>query len=156
VTYLSESAIKAAIDEWAESQVDANIAEQIELNKKYNEKYANDDTTPRWGSYRRPVYPTEVEQFDREEIRDEIAEEFYNEMPSEGIELPGLGLATLVDEYGGEGQGDDWWRVFKIGDDYYKADHFYSSYDTEPWHSDCTIFPVVGREKVVTEWVSAK
>jgi hypothetical protein len=153
VTYLSESAIKAAIDEWAESQVDDSIAESIERNKEYNEKYAN-DTTPRYGSYRRPVYPTEVEQFDREEIRDEIAEEFYNEMPKEGIELPGLGLVTLVDEYGGEGQGEDYWRIFKIGDNFYKADHYYASYgESEPWQSECTIFPVVGKQVMVTKWV---
>jgi hypothetical protein len=147
VTYTGEQ-IKTAIDDWAETQVDDSIARQIALNKSLNEKYGEAKSYG-YGSYKRKVT---VEEFDRETVRNHIAENFYD--GEDTIELPGLGLAKLVDSYGGEGQGDEWWRVFEIDGEHYKADHYYSSYDTEPWHTDCTIFPVVGREKVVTEWVA--
>lgn len=148
MTY-TEGQIKAAIDVWAEAQVDAEIAERIQHNKEYIEKYGGNGNN----RYFRPeYYPTEVDKFDRESVQNELAEAFYE--GEDTIELPGLGLAKLVDSYGGEGQGDEWWRVFEIDGEFYKADHYYSSYDTEPWHTDCTIFPVVGREKVVTEWVA--
>lgn len=145
MTYTGEQ-IKAAIDAWAETQVDDNIAEQIKYNLELNEKYGD---AKNYYEKRRVT----VEQFDRENVRNSIAEEFYEVYGNDTIELPGLGTVKLVDSYGGEGKGEEWWRVFEIGGEFYKADHFYSSYDTEPWHTDCTIFPVVSREKVVTEWV---
>lgn len=145
--------IHVAIEAWAESQVDKSIAETIEDNLGYNAKYDSGEYTK--ASWYRPQ-PVNAEDFDREEVRDELAEGFYEsyDFPKEGVELPGLGTAKLVDSFGGEGQGDELWIILSIGDQHYKADHYYSSYDgSEPWHGNCTIFPVVGREKTVTEWV---
>jgi hypothetical protein len=150
VTYLTEGQIKAAIDAWAESQVDTEIAERIQRNKEYIEKYGDGGNN----RYFRPeYYPVEVDKFNRESVRNDLAEGFYD-IEGEGVDLPGIGTAKLVDSYGGEGQGDDYWRVFEIAGDFYKADHYYNSYDVDPWHGSCRIFPVVGREKVVTEWVA--
>lgn len=142
--------IHDAIDAWAESQVDADIAESIKNNREYNEKYGG---RPNYSGGKTP-WPTTPEAFDREDVRNQIAESFYDEMPDAGIELPGLGLATKVDSFGGEGQGEDLWLIFKIGDQHYKADHYYASYDgCEPWHGNCSIFPVMGKEVTVTKWV---
>jgi len=148
----TDTQIHNAIEAMAEAKVDAYIAETIEDNKKYNAKYDSGEYTK--SSWYRPQ-PTSVEDFSREDIVAELAEGFYEEydFPEEGVELPGLGVAKLVDSYGGEGLGEELWIVFEIDGQHYKADHYYSSYETEPWHGNASWFPVVGREKVVTEWV---
>lgn len=150
--------IHDAIGAMAAAKVDEAIAERIEDNKEYNEKYGGRNVYGYgYGSTPKKVpYPTTPEEFDREEIQDQIAEGFYEayDFPKEGVELPGLGTAKLVDSYGGEGLGEELWIIFEIDGQHYKADHYYSSYDgTEPWHGNCTIFPVVGKEVVKTEWV---
>lgn len=35
-------------------------------------------------------------------------------LPNPGFTLPGIGRAVIVDEFGGEGQGDQYWLVFKV------------------------------------------
>jgi hypothetical protein len=160
VTYFTGTQIHNAINAWAESQVDASIAESIKSNQEYNEKYGG-RTVYSYSGYRgepkKVPYPTTPEEFNREDVATQLAEGFYEayDFPKEGVELPGLGTATLVDSYGGEGLGEELWIIVKIGDQHYKFDHFYSSYDgTEPWHGNCTIFPVVGKEVIVTKWVA--
>lgn len=142
MTYLTETDIKGAIDAWADAKVDDEIARRIERNKDYLEKY---------GENRYYSHPVKVEDFNRVSVRNSLAEAVYDR---DEIDIPGLGTVKLVDSYGGEGLGEEYWRVYEIQGNFYKADHFYSSYDVEPWHSDCTWFPVIGREKVVTEWVA--
>jgi hypothetical protein len=149
--YLTESQIREAIDAWAEARVDEHIAESIERNKEYNEKYGG--RTDYWNRNKRTPWPTTVEEFNREDEIQRLAEDFYEAYGESERDLPGLGLAKLVDSYGGEGQGDDYWQVWEIAGKFYKADHYYNSYDVEPWHGNASWFPVVGREKVVTEWV---
>lgn len=147
MTYTATQILEA-IDAWAEAQVDTEIARRIERNKEYLEKYSASNNR-----YFRPeYYPVEVDKFDRESVRNDLAEEFYD--GDQTVTLPELGEVKLVDSYGGEGQGDEFWRVFEIGGEHYKADHYYNSYDVEPWHYNASWFPVVGREKVVTEWVA--
>lgn len=153
MTYFTGTQIHDAIDAMAEAKVDESIAETIKDNIEYNAKYDSGEYTK--SSWYRPQ-PTKVEEFDREEVRDELAEGFYEayDFPEEGVELPGLGTAKLVDSYGGEGKGEEYWRIYEINGQYYKADHYYSSYDgSDPWHGNCTIFPVVGKEVVKTAWV---
>jgi hypothetical protein len=151
VTY-TEGQIKAAIDEWAEAQVDANIAEDIKYRKVHNEKarkIENGELEKPSAWWRANYYSEDPESFDREEIRHEIAEEFYSEVDE--TELPGLGKAKLVDSYGGEGKGEEYWRVFEIDGNLYKADHYYASYgESEPWQDACTWFPVTAKTKTVT------
>jgi hypothetical protein len=45
--------------------------------------------------------------------------------------IPGIGKWVEVDQYGGEGKGEDWWAVFhfKEPDIYVKIDGYYTSYD---------------------------
>lgn len=45
------------------------------------------------------------------------------------IEVPGLGTLEYVEDYGGEGQGDDYWVVFKVGNQLFRKDGWYASYD---------------------------
>jgi hypothetical protein len=47
----------------------------------------------------------------------------------ETVEVPGLGKLEYVEDYGGEGSGDDYWVVFKIGDQFFRKDGWYASYD---------------------------
>lgn len=154
MTYFTGTQIHDAIDAMAAAGVDESIAESIKWNLEYNAKHDS-------GEYAKSRYykpqPVKAEEFDREEIQDQLAEGFYEayDWPKDGVELPGLGIAKLVDSYGGEGKGEEYWIVFEIDGKHYKADHYYSSYDgSDPWHGNCTIFPVIGREKVVTEWVA--
>jgi hypothetical protein len=152
VTKFTGSQIHDAINAWAETQVDAEITESIERNKAYIEKYGESPSR-----YARRVQ-LEVEDFDREEVRDQIAESFYEHFDSsksDPVELPGLGTVEFVENFGGEGMGDSQWLVFKIGDQHYQADHYYSSYDGgEPWHGNCTIFAVEGKPVTKIEWVA--
>jgi hypothetical protein len=143
----TETQIREAIEAWAEARVDQHILDSIERNKDYNERYKDNRY------YRR--YPTTVEEFNREDEISRLAENFYDAYGQSTRDLPGLGVAKLVDSYGGEGQGDEYWQVWEIAGSFYKADHYYSSYDVEPWHGNAAWFPVVAREKVVTEWVQS-
>lgn len=148
MTY-TNTQIHDAINAWAETQVDEDIADSIESGKKLNEQYGGRTT---WRSSNKIPWPTKVEEFNREDVRDRIAESFY-EPTNRVVELPGLGEAVHVDNYGGEGLGEEYWRIIKIGDEYYKADHYYSSYDGgDNWHGVCTIFPVESREVTKIEW----
>ena len=54
-----------------------------------------------------------------------------------------------VDEFGGEGQGYDYWVVVKdiLNDKYYKCSGYYTSYDGG--HLD-SVLPVVPKEKTIT------
>lgn len=45
------------------------------------------------------------------------------------FEVPGLPTIRYIDSYGGEGQGDDYWVVFKCGEQYFRVDGWYASYD---------------------------
>jgi len=79
-----------------------------------------------------------VNEFDDEQrVSQEYWEGTYEELKNYGwsssgknaIEVPGLGELEYVDEYGGEGKGDDYWVVFKIGEQYFRVDGWYASYD---------------------------
>lgn len=149
---LTGNQVRDAITAWAESKVDAEIAGQIASNKEYNLKY--EDGTYEKTRYYRPQ-KVNVEDFDRDDVLHELIEEdFYGSAYGEfSVDIPELGTVRLVDSYGGEGQGEDYWKVFEIQGLYYKFDHYYTSYESTPWHDECTIFPVVGKEVTVTKWV---
>lgn len=56
----------------------------------------------------------------------------YDKLPFDGLETP-FGRATLVEAFGGEGSGDQYWFVFKItnpGDErLFRRDGWYASYE---------------------------
>jgi len=51
----------------------------------------------------------------------------------DGWQVPDLGLVRLVDNYGGEGQGDDYWMVISVSDGYttrlFKMNGYHVSHD---------------------------
>ena len=54
----------------------------------------------------------------------------------ETVEIEGFGLAEGVTSHGGEGEGDQRWIVFKIGERYFRTTGFYSSWDGTEWYND--------------------
>ncbi len=45
------------------------------------------------------------------------------------VEVPGLPTLKYVDSYGGEGQGDAYWVVFSVDNQFFRIDGWYASYD---------------------------
>lgn len=66
----------------------------------------------------------------------------------ESEEVPGLGTVTTVSEYGGEGDGDQYWVVVKVGDRYIMKPGYYASHDGG--YLDGDAYEVTPVEKVVT------
>lgn len=90
--------------------------------------------------------------------------EKYKEMPSKWnvkkkwvLDQLGLGEVVEVDQYGGEGQGDDWWSVkhFVDHDVYIKIEGSYASYNGTEFYSGYG-YEVKPQEKVVTVFESIK
>lgn len=69
-------------------------------------------------------------------------------------EVPGLGTLAYVDDYGGEGQGDDYWVVFSLtqGDvtRHFKKPGWYQSYAGGELDGD--LMDVTPVQKVITVW----
>lgn len=55
-----------------------------------------------------------------------VYEQLHDE---EDVEVPSLGKLEYVDSYGGEGSGDEYWVVFKLGEQLFRVDGYYASYD---------------------------
>lgn len=73
-------------------------------------------------------------------------------------EVVGLGKVEVVEDFGGEGQGDLRYVVFKVtfADEtvkYYRQEGYYSSCDGTDWDGDFT--EVTPKEVLRTEWVRA-
>ncbi|AUE23528.1 hypothetical protein SEA_TONIANN_18 [Gordonia phage Toniann] len=76
-----------------------------------------------------------------------------------GQEIPGVGIATLVEDFGGEGQGDKLWFVFKItdangGERYFRKSGWYQSYSGGEY--DGPTVEVEPAEKTITVWNKKK
>lgn len=68
----------------------------------------------------------------------------------------GFGRIELEDTFGGEGQGDQYWFVFKITDDngevrYFRRDGWYASFNGG--YYDGPTEEVVAQEKTIIVWV---
>jgi len=61
------------------------------------------------------------------------------------------GPAYKVDEFGGEGHGDDLWVVFQVGDQFFKVQGYYSSWDGGRY-DDPTPFEVEPVQVTVTKY----
>ena len=72
-----------------------------------------------------------------------------------GAEIPGIGQAVLVDDFGGEGQGDQYWFVFKVtnadGERFFRRNGYYASFHGGDY--DGPTDEVVAREKTIKVWV---
>ena len=71
-----------------------------------------------------------------------------------GADLPGIGRAIGIDQFGGEGLGDDYWIVFKVtsddGERIFKRNGYHASFDGS--YLDGPTTEVKSVEKVVTVW----
>ena len=66
------------------------------------------------------------------------------------LEVPGLPTLKPVEAYGGEGEGDDYWVVFQCGDQYFRKDGWYASYDGG--YLDGELYEVKPKQVTVTEF----
>ena len=97
---------------------------------------------------------------------DEAWEEFYDNLSSkEYVEknagnkwgttavLPS-GPAYVVEDFGGEGQGETRYVVFSVGDQFFRVDGYYASWDGTTWE-DPTPEEVVAKEVTVVRYERA-
>lgn len=70
------------------------------------------------------------------------------------LEIAGLGTVSHIESFGGEGQGDQYWMVFKITDGdvsrTFKRDGWYASYDGGYLEGPTTEVKAV--QKTITVW----
>jgi hypothetical protein len=103
---------------------------------------------------------------DTEEVSDSISEvwdEFYETLSTkEHIEkyewahapvLPS-GPAFLVEDFGGEGQGETRYVVFSVGEQFFRVDGYYASWDGTTWE-DPTPSEVIAKEVTVIRYERA-
>lgn len=69
-------------------------------------------------------------------------------------DFEGLGTVTLLDQFGGEGQGDDYWIVFSVESDgdtqIFRRNGYHASFDGS--YLDGPTQEVVQKEKLITVW----
>lgn len=58
----------------------------------------------------------------------------YVSVENPGVDIPEIGRATFVENFGGEGQGDDYWFIFRVTDAdgeerLFRRSGWYASYD---------------------------
>lgn len=75
--------------------------------------------------------------------------------PRVGADLPGIGWATILEDFGGEGQGDQYWFVFQVEAEdgstrIFRRNGWYASYSGGDY--DGPTVEVKPVEKVVTVW----
>lgn len=80
--------------------------------------------------------------------------EGYGDKPNKTIEVSGFGIIELVEHFGGEGQGDDYWTVFKIGDRHFRKTGWYSSWEGASW--DGAFEEVYPEEYTAVRWITEK
>jgi hypothetical protein len=67
---------------------------------------------------------------------EELRPSFGNRNAHPEIELPGIGVAVYqAGKFGEEGGGEDVWVVFQIGEDMYRMNGYYNSYDGSEWET---------------------
>lgn len=76
----------------------------------------------------------------------------------EYVEFPGIGRIEMVESFGGEGEGDQYWFVFKITDAdgnvrFFRRNGWYASFNGG--YYDGPTEEVKPAEKTITVWVKA-
>lgn len=103
-----------------------------------------------------PSTPEEIAIYKTHDKWHDSLLKFYKELPLEEREyvlVPGLGRVEVAKEFGGEGQGDRYYIIFRVTEDngnirYFKIDGWYASYDGG--HYDGPFSEVKPVEKTVT------
>lgn len=62
--------------------------------------------------------------------------EFAWESQGNGVDVPGVGLVRCVEDFGGEGQGDNRWIVLEANGHLYRKDGYYASFEGSTWDGD--------------------
>lgn len=78
-------------------------------------------------------YNKEVNEHSKVEYFDAAWPEFVEAIWGSGTEELPSGTAKTLDEFGGEGQGDQRWVVFSVGDTIYKVEGYYTSWEGDNW-----------------------
>lgn len=83
--------------------------------------------------------------------------EFLESSGENGVNIPGVGTAVFETQHGGEGQGDEYWYVFKLvtADEYpryFKVDGYYTSYEGGYYDELYEVFP---KQVQVTQWAES-
>lgn len=73
---------------------------------------------------------------------------------SDGVGVQGLGIVRVIESFGGEGQGDDYYMIFHVDagewEEYYKLGGYYASFSGGYYEGPlCKTIPVV---REVTFW----
>lgn len=101
----------------------------------------------------------EIKAFTEQEYFEDAWPDFLDELdgwrndPPE-LELPS-GSAKFVKRYGGEGKGEKYWVIFSVGDELFKVDGYYSSWDGSSW-DDAEMYKVEPVEVTVIEYRKVK
>ena len=97
------------------------------------------------------------------EISENVWYEFYETLSTEAhtkqfdwAKTPVLasGPAFVVEDFGGEGQGETRYVVFSVGEQFFRVDGYYASWDGTTWE-DPTPHEVVAKEVTSIEYVRA-
>jgi hypothetical protein len=92
-----------------------------------------------------------VEQGDADGPESWYSVKYGENMP---CDVAGLGVLQYVEDYGGEGQGDDYWVVFSLDDGttkrFFRMDGWYQSHAGGEFDGD--LREVSPKAKVITVW----
>lgn len=69
---------------------------------------------------------------------------------SDTITIPS-GEVELIEQVGGEGHGDDYWLVIKVGSELFKVEGFHSSWEGVNW-GEAELKEVVAREVTTVQY----
>lgn len=81
------------------------------------------------------------------------SEEWYAIEWQEKIEVPDLGIIEFVEQFGGEGKGDEYWIVFKINNQYFKVSAYYDSWNGVNWNETASLIEVEPKEVTKIEYI---
>jgi hypothetical protein len=96
-------------------------------------------------------YNSQLESDEKVEYFDEVWPEFYEEIWGSGSVTLASGDTKTLEDFGGEGQGDQRWVVFAVGDKIYRVDGYYASWDGTTWE-DPTPYEVKPVEVTVVKY----
>lgn len=111
-----------------------------------------EDLTPENYKYDPPKEETEEIH-----LADGLSEFAYTLQNYKMVTVPGFGTFEHVDSYGGEGEGESYWEVFKFTSEdgseegYFKLDGYYQSYDGGYYDELYQVYP---KQVEVTQWSS--
>lgn len=63
------------------------------------------------------------------------------------------GPAYVVEDFGGEGQGETRYVIFQVGEQFFEVDGYYASWDGTTWE-DPTPYEVAAKDVVVVKYVA--